>query len=543
MLERAAARVRLAGSRSRLQRRIVEQAKHYLVRSSRHDSLRYVNSRIYDAMELLIRARLADVEGVRAIYLCHGLAAGECYPGLSDFDLAVVFDDPEPIEFYDRFRRRWGSLKRYLPIADLSLMTVAEFETWQKIGGGWDPLDEVRHWRLLTGTDLRHHDANLTGDAAAMDRMQWALGHFQNLIGVAIKEEPKSPLMAIIARRQLHKCFWNSTLAMHPKYMAIATHRARVNAWLEDHGKPEPVAALQKMYDAQFTAGPVTTARFEAAALAWKLLDEALAKEPLVQRPLPLPVSTGTPVPIVNAEQVEERMAAYRDSLLEMIGGATESIVLSSTGTIRGYALYIVLRDGLDQAEIVSALRDIRAVHRVFDDPWFNEHFPAGVPIVCSRSMFLARLETGRSSLHYFHFFRRVLHGTDLYGQARERFGHAQSADTHRHDWERERLIFSLNLHQVYLARLKPALHDYVTFYYPRLSLQRETDSAPATAEEAVVEFASRRDDADGEVPAEMLSTYRGKDLDVLLRTMSLDAFPKAWPLLRKGLLSAGTAR
>ena len=527
----------------RLQRRIVEQAKHYLVRSSRHDSLRYANSRIYDAMELTIRARLGDVEGVRAIYLCHGLAAGECYPGLSDFDLAVVFDDPDPIRFYDRFRKRWGSLKRYLPIADLSLMTVSEFETWQKIGGGWDPLDEVRHWRLLTGTDLRHRNADLAGDAAQMDRMQWALGHFQNLIGVAIKEEPKSPLMAIIARRQLHKCFWNSTLAMHPRYMEIAKHRARVNTWLEDHGTSEPVAALQRMYDSRFTAGPVTTLRFDVTALAWRLLDEALAKEPLLRRPLPLPVSTGTPVPIANAAQVEERVTAYRDSLLEMIGSQTESIVLSATGTVRGYALYIVLRDGLSQTEIVSALRDIRAVHRVFDDPWFNEHFPAGVPIICSRSMFLARLQTGRSSLHYFHVFRRVLHGTDLYAEARETSSQVDVPDTHRRDWERERLIYSLNLHQVYLARLKPALHDYITFYYPRLSLQRETDSAPATVEEAVVEFAARHSDDEGGIPLNMLREYSGKDLDVLLRTMSLDAFPDAWPLLRKGLHVAGDTR
>jgi Nucleotidyltransferase domain. len=474
-------------------------------------------------MELVIRERLRDIEGVRAIYLCHGLAAGELYPGLSDFDLAVVFDDPNPIEFYDRFRRRWGTLKRYLPVADLSLMTVAEFETWQRIGGGWDPLDEVRHWRLLEGTELRHQDAHLDADAASMDRMQWALGHFQNLIGVAIKEEPKSLLMAIIARRQLHKCFWNAILAMHQKYMRIAGHRPRVTAWIADHGKSDTVNALQKMYDARFAAGPVTTLRVDVTALAWRLLDEALAAEPLVQQPLPLPVLTGNPVPIVNAAQVEERMTAYRDSLLEMISDETESIIVSSTGTVRGYALYIVLRDGLTPDQIASVLRDIRAVHRVFDDPWFNEHFPLGVPIVCSRNMFFARIQTGRSSLHYFHFLRRVLHGRDLYAEARDKSGNA--VDRHDRDWERERLIYSLSLHQIYLARLKPALHDYVTFYYPRLSLQRETDTAPATAEEAVVEFA-------GDAPARMLAEYRGKDLDLLLRTMPIDEFARAWPML-----------
>ena len=481
-------------------------------------------------MELVIRAQLGNIEGVRAIYLCHGLAAGECYPGLSDFDLAVVFDDPDPIRFYNRFRRKWGSLKRYFPIADLSLMTVGEFETWQKIGGGWDPLDEVRHWRLLTGTELRHAGTHLDTGAASMDRMQWALGHFQNLIGVSIKEEPKSALMAIIARRQLHKCFWNATLAMHRKYMAIATHRARVAAWVADHGTSSAVQSLQKMYDARFTSGPVTTLRFDVAALAWQLLDNALAAEPLLRRSLPVPVLTGKPTPIANAALVEERMTAYRDSLLEMMAGEIESIIVSSTGTVRGYALYVVLRDGLTLEQIASALRDIRAVHRVFDDPWFNEHFPAGVPVVCSRNMFLARLQTGRSSLHYFHFFRCVLHGPDLYAEARERLSDNESADTHSRDWERERLIYALSLHQIYLARLKPALHDYVTFYYPRLSLQRDTDTAPATAEEAVVEFAARH--RDGSSPAEMLAEYRGKDLDLLLRSMPLSEFPRVWPLL-----------
>jgi hypothetical protein len=316
--------------------------------------------------------------------------------------------------------------------------------------------------------------------------------------------------------------------------MKISKHRARVRAWIADHGTVGPVAALQKMYHSRFTSGPVTTLRFDVTVLAWELLDKALASEPLLRRPLPLPVLTGTQIPISNAAQVEERMTAYRDSLLEMIADEIESIVVSSTGTVRGYALYIVLRDGLTPERIVSALRDIRAVHRVFDDPWFNEHFPAGVPIVCSRNMFLARLQTGRSSLHYFHFFRHVLHGSDLYADARERANRDEPSDTHRHDWERERLIYSLNLHQIFLARLKPALHDYVTFYYPRLALQRDTDSAPATAEEAVVEYSARHAGPEGQAPAAMLSEYHGKDLDLLLRTMPLDAFTRAWPMLSK---------
>jgi predicted nucleotidyltransferase len=513
--------------------KLVQHGKNYLVRSSRFAPLRFINNRVYDAMQLVIASTLGSVNGVKAIYLCHGLANGELYPGLSDFDLAVVFDDPEPLTFYDRFRRRWLSLKKTMPIADLSLMTTREFEEWQNTGGGWDPLDEVRHWRLLTGTELRHANASLDSDHATMDRMQWALGHFQNLMSVAIKEEPKSPLMAIVARRQLHKCFWNAVIATSPRYMGIAKQRTRTKAWIAEHPSTPEVAGLQKMYDNRFTAGPVTTMRFDVTALAWNLLDDTLRKLPLVTRALPTPVLTAEPKPISNSDEVEERMSAYRDSILEMSAQQVESIILSSTGTVRGYALYIVLRDGLAPAELAGALRDIRAVHRVFDDPWFNEHFPAGIPIICSRTMFHARLQTGRSSLHYFHFFRRVLHGTDLYAEVTTKSAAEDAIDTHKDDWRRERLIYSLSLHQIYLARLKAALHDYVTFYYPRMALQNETDSVPATAEQAVVEFAKLHDDE----PMLMLNKYRGKDLDVLLRSVPIDAFNSAWPMLSKGLI------
>jgi hypothetical protein len=511
--------------------KIVELGKNYLVRSSRYTPLLFINKRLYDGMELVISSMLGSVEGVRAVYLCHGLANGECYPGLSDFDLAVVFEDPDPLRFYDRFRKRWLSLKKVFPISDVSLLTTSEFDEWQKIGGGWDPLDEVRHWKLLSGTELRHADARLDTDHAAMDRMQWALGHFQNLMGISIKEEPKSPLMAIVARRQLHKCFWNSVIAMHPKYMAIRGHRARTRAWIEDHPAAPAVEAIQKMYNNRFTSGPVTTLRFDVTALAWQLLDDLLKRMPLANRPMAAPATVGEVQSLANMQEVDDRMSAYRDSILEMIGPQVESIIVSSTGTTRGYALYIVLRDGLASPEIADAIRDIRAVHRVFDDPWFNEHFPAGIPIVCSRTMFRARLQTGRSSLHYFHFLRRILYGADLYAE----FVEAQSdaPDTHDDDWRRERLIYSLSLHQIYLARLKAALHDYVTFYYPRLTLQQETDSAPATSEQAAIEYSARHSDA----PRQMLEEFKGKDLDFLLRKMPIAAFDRAWPMLSRGLV------
>ncbi len=519
---------------AKMQRELVRRGKELLVKSNRSGAFRFLGKRAYDAMLLVIRQRLGSVAGVRAVYLCHSLAAGECYPGLSDFDLAIVFESDDISRFHDSVRGRWGSLKRYFPISDLSILTVGEFAAWQEIGGGWDPLDEVRHWRLLSGSELRRDDFDPSTEIAAIDRMQWSLGHFQNLLHVAIKEEQQSPVMAVVSRRQLHKCFWNVVLALDAKYLAAPSHKSRVRNWISDHGRPYPVAEIQRMYDAQFLEGPVTTLRFEAAALAYTLLDKSLAMSSLLARPLAAPVIEGPSMPICNHVEVEDRASAMCASILEMLDGRIMSVIVGSTGTSRGYALYVVLEDGLTQEEIADALRDIRAIHRVFDDPWFNEHIPAGVPIVCSRLMFLARLQTGRSSLDYFQKFRRVIFGRDLYAEIVS--SRAIDDDLRERDWRRERLLYSLHLHQVYLAWLKPALHDYVTFYLPRLLLQCSAGRAPATAEEAVRDFTAVVSSDTAALSRRMLDEYRGKDLDALLKKMDRSAFEEVWPLLRQGL-------
>src|SRR5262249_7778100 len=148
----------------------------------------------------------------------------------------------------------------------------------------------------------------------------------------------------------------------------------------------------------------------------------------------------------------------------------------------------------------------------VFDDSWFNEHFPAGVPTVCTRTMFRARLQTARSSLDYFERFRRVLYGRDLYEEATTPTVPADPA-WRLEDWRREHLLYSLHLHQIYLGRLKPGLHDYVTFYFPRLMLQRQWNIAPATAEAASLEYAQRATGVEAAMPLRMLETFRDKDL------------------------------
>jgi hypothetical protein len=520
---------------TRLRRAAVDSGKRMLVEANTRDWLRPAGVLAYDAMRVLLTRRLAAIRGVRAIYLCHSLALGECYPGLSDFDIAVVFDDPDKVGFYDRIRRRWGLLKRYLPVSDLSILTTEEFATWQQSGGGWDPLDEVRHWKLLAGDELRRETFNASSEEAALDRMQWSLGHFQNLLGVVLKEERKSPLMAIVARRQLHKCYWNTVLALDPRYLALPSHQERVRAWISDNGTPPAVAAIQEMYRRRFLSGPVTSARFDAASLAYTLADQAFGESPLLARRLDRPVSTGHAAPIANYDALEDRCRTFSASLLEIAGDKIESVIIGSTGTLRGYALHVVLKDGLSHEEIVTALRDIRAVFRVFDDPWFNEHIPAGIPTISSRTMFRARLRTGRSSLHYLDSLRKVLHGTDLYRDAVDA-ATPQPQEEAAGDWNREHLLYSLNLHQVYIGRIKPALHDFVTFYLPRLVLQKEHGLAPATAEEAVVLFERFRGNETGSLPRAMLERYRGRDLDALIKTMGAETFAEVWPLLSEGL-------
>jgi len=521
------------------QRKLVRKIKELLVLSNRSWLPGLCARGAYDFMRLVIVRRLATVRGVRAVYLCHGLAAGECYPGLSDFDLVVVFDCPDPLAFYQLIRPRWGSLRRYYPINDLSIVTVGEFLEWQRIGGGWDPLDEVRHWKLLAGVELRRTDLHITEDAAAMDRIAWALGHFQNLLTVALKEEQRSRFMAIIARRQLYKCFWNTVHAQDPKCLAIGSLRERIEMWIRNNGMPAPVAELQLMHQRKFLSGPVTILRFSATALAWRLLDQALKESPWATRPLRRPQSAVAALPIRNHNEMEERARAVCASLREMMEGKLVSIMLGSTGSARGYALYVVLRDDLSERELADGLRDIRAIHRVFDDLWYNEHVPAGIPTVCSRAMFVARLQTGRSSLDYFEKYRLVLFGRDLYEEAvSQPFAappHEQLLLRHA-DWRREQLVYSMHLHQAYLRGLKPALYEYVTFHLPRLMLQRRCGLAPATAEEAVVQYAALDGVEQPEVPRRMLQRYEGKDLDFLNRNMMADAFNDAWPLLNQAL-------
>lgn len=514
--------------------------REVVVRTSRHPAPHAAWALAYRLAVRPLGALLAGVPGVRAVYLTHGLALGECHPGLSDYDLVVVFEAADRLAFYERMRRRWHAARRAFPVEDMRLVSVAEFRSWLAVGGGTDPRDEVAHWRLLAGQELRPARIETSGPQAELDRVALALGHFQNLMQVVLKEEPRSPHFALFARRQLDKSFWHAMLALDAGYLAMANLRERVAAWRAAHPDSPVVAGLESMRASRFGAGPVTQLRFAAAAQAYRAITDRLAAWPRLAAPLAPPAVAEHPDPEpASTPEVIQRVAPIVAGMVDLCGEAIASITVASPGSPRGYACHVALRDDLDEPAVARVLRDLRVVFRVFDTPWFNEHFPAGLPVVESCTMFRARLEAGRSTLQGMRRHRIVMHGRDLVAEAfasAEPLAGAGDAD----DLARERLAYSMYLNQVYLRRLKPALHDFVTLYYPRLALQAAGAPAPASAEEAVARM-ERRAGAEP-LPRYFLERYGAMDLDAIHRAIRPESFEEAWPLLRGVLVDAEAA-
>jgi len=521
----------------RLARRLALGLRDVVVRTSRHPAPYAAWALAYRWAERPLGAWFGSVPGVRAVYLSHGLALGECHPGLSDYDLVVVFETEDRLAFYERMRRRWHAVRRLLPVEDLRLVSRAEFDLWLAVGGGTDPRDEIAHWRLVAGTEQRPDRIETGGALADLDRTAVALGHFQNLMQVALKEEPRSPHFALVARRQLDKTFWYALLAPDARALAFPSLRERIAAWKAEHGTRGVMPGLDAMRDVRYGAGPVTELRFVAAAQAYRELADRFSAWPRLRSPLAAPAVLETPEPDpASKAQVAARVGPLVAGIVDLCGAEIVSITVASPGTRRGFAMHIVLRDELDEASVARLLRDLRAVFRVFDTPWFNEHFPAGLPVVESCAMFRARLEAVRSTLQGMRRHRMVLHGRDLVGEA---FGPAQSIALPPDpvDLARERLGYSLHLNQTYLRRIKPALHDFVTLYYPRMELQQAGAPAPASAEEAV----SRMDDgpAGDPLPRRFFERYGEMDLDAIHRAIRAEAFEEAWPVLRRALVGA----
>jgi hypothetical protein len=287
------------------------------------------------------------------------------------------------------------------------------------------------------------------------------------------------------------------------------------------------------MYQTRFFTGNVSSLRLSLAVLALKKLDQFL-KQRLrftgIFQPKRFP---GPFLPLTNHLEVESRANDISNNLIKMQETAVESVMLSSTGSTRGYALFVVLKDGLPHELLEQFFVDIRSIYRVFDDPWFNEHFPAGIPLVCSKSTFAGLLLTADSITSYFHAHRRVLFGRDPYPHVSIKKLNGEGPHLTKETLKRERLTLSLHLHQIYLNKLKPALYDLVTCYLPRLVLKYQTGCTAQTVEEAVYHYAKTQPIEKGAIPRGFMDRYANMDVDTLQRTMSDSIFDEVWPFIR----------
>ncbi|HWP93462.1 MAG TPA: hypothetical protein VNN20_14815 [Thermodesulfobacteriota bacterium] len=517
-----------------LKRDILRKCRNYLIQGNSYAPMYFVNCQIYRLLEYLMKKRYSSLPGVTSIYLAHGQAVGEIYPGLSDFDLAIVFETLKKHKFYDDLRKPWSSFKRFFPSRDMLLFTRPEFDLWQNFGGG-EPLDELRHWKCIYGPDLRLDNYELDSPQAERDRFLHALAKYHTLLSSVIKEEPGTPYIAVAARRSLYKAFCSSVLPLDRKYLNVGNQFQRLQRWSEDNRKENNpvVRELIKMRETRFHSGSISAFRFSACALAYEVIDKALENFTCGHNfpPNGVPGYEKT-IPLSNLSQVKEKINVLALGIAELLQEKLETVMLASDGSHFGYKLLCILRSGLSAEEVEEALRAVHVVFRIQDNPWFNEHFPAKVPIIYSRNMFKVHLQLWPFDRNYLHSHRVILYGRDLYQELTETRPVTGERDNFEDELLRERINFSRYLHQAYLERLKPALYHAVTLIFPRLYVLHELGWAPSTAEEAIFYYEKIKTPEVANYPGIFFKKYGNKNIDTIVRTMPEDEFEKVWDFL-----------
>jgi len=512
-----------------------------MVKSNRYDSLYSINCQAYRFLEYFIKKRYSAIPEITSIYIAHGLALGELYPGLSDFDIAIIFETSELLTFYDKLRIPLEIFKRFIPARDLLLFTKREFDLWQRFGGGWEPLDELKHWKCIYGVDLRHSNLNLTELQAEKDRLLYAFTKYQSLLYSVIKEKLETPYLAISDRRSLYKAFCSSILSLDGKYLSIGNQFQRLSKWVEENGDKNSsiIQDLLKMHKNRFHKGEISNLKFRIGALSYKIINRALAN---IKYPTALPLRVvpwrEKTFPLSNLPEVRERIKCLISNILDIIKQNLLSLTLVSNGSSFGYKLFVILKDGLLIREIEEVLRAIHVIFRIHDDAWFNEHFPAKVPIVYSKNMFIAHLRLWPFDRNYVHSHRHVLYGEDLY----QEFTATQLVTDFEGNFERELLHEEINLsryiHQLYLEKLKPALYDAVTLLFPRLHIAHKSAWAPSTVEEAVFYYDKFMETKSVNFPKFFFEKFGNKNIDTITRTMPDDAFEMVWKFLTDSFVS-----
>ncbi|UCC38673.1 MAG: hypothetical protein JSV96_12705 [Candidatus Aminicenantes bacterium] len=498
--------------------------RNVMVKGNRNAFLHRLHGWLYDFFEYLIIRYLSKIPAIIAIYLTHSQVSGERYPGLSDFDLIVICETKDLKGFHTALRRMRARLVQWLPIQDVSVFTSEEFEEWQRLGGGMEPVDEVKHWRCAYGHDVRQKGWDLSTRQAERDRLRLSLMSYLKLITAALKEEPVSSIFSIIARRELYKGFCFSLFHLYPEYLQIPRQRDRIVLWNSEHGPFEAVDDLIKTAENRFQSGHITNPSYEITALAFQQIDQALKVRDICFPSALMKDSPGKKrMSPRNYAEVLRRTRQIADSISQLLEHDLEAIFLSSNGSPRGYVLVVVLKDNLTLCQIGKALRNLHIIFRVYDDSWFNEHFPAKAPLVYSKRMLDCHLEIWPFVNNF-----ALRHGSVLYGNPalyQESLASSSNFFSKEDEIKREILSFSMYKHQIYIEHLKVGLYDAVTLHYPRLFVFKRTGWAPSNAEEAVLHYSEIKAEEDPDYPIAFLKQYGNLNVDRLTKNMGQDAF------------------
>ncbi len=447
-------------------------------------------------------------------YLAHGRAIGELFPGLSDFDLILIYDPAQNSSFVSEVRSVWNRTRQLIPVRDVSLMSRDDFNSWQQHGGGMDPLDELKHWILLSGKELRSSSTlALESKVAERDRQRYAFAGYHRLLRCALKDEANIHFLTITLRRQIYKSFCSSVLPLERKYLAIQLQAERLRQWGIDSGQREIVERLLSLKKARFHTGEVSRLSFDAAAHAYRALDEA-AKLPQ-QFGTSSRLAQGPLRPIFNSKEIEARARRFTNELTRQFSDRFFGGYIVGNGSPRGYVLQLVLREGLSHHEIVETMRHTHEIFRLFDDPWYNEHFPVGVPFIMSQAMWKRALELWS---FYGDFWTR--HPIVVFG---ERILHTMTPldEITFDDLEGERAALARYYQQTRMEASRPALFDFLTLHFPRYLSKKFEGVVPTTNEEAAAEVERIRS-PHADAIRECLEKYRTLDIDSILREIPI---------------------
>jgi hypothetical protein len=470
-------------------------------------------------LEQIVRVRFCSLKGVVSAYLVHGRATGELFPGLSDFDLILIFCPSKNPDFVRELRVVWNKVRQLLPVRDVSPMTENDFLSWQRFGSGLDPLDELPHWIHFSGKDLRIADSlNLASSVAEQDRQRYAFASYNTLLRCALKDEANINFLLIRLRRQIYKSFCSSVLNLNKDYLLIRQQKERLLKWAQECSFPKLASRLIELQKSRFFKGEVSRLSFEAAASAYMELDKsANIRQSFGCNDFELTESKNA---IFNEQEIIVRAQRIVNEITRHLTERFRALYIVSNGSARGYALYVILHDGLTLEQISECMRHVHEIFRLFDDPWFNEHYPAAVPIICSQAMFRRSLELWSFYASYWQKHPIVLYGEDFHLEKHA----ADKSDQKLIDaLEAKRSALSRYYRQTTIEASRPAFFDFVTLHLPRYLLQLQgLDSS--TSEESIIGI-EKSNSTLAAFARNVFYTYEKHDIDAILRDLPLSLF------------------